>query len=776
MSTGIEEIAIPGLAEPVDVRIDSWGVPHLTASCAADLYRAQGYVAARDRLFQLDLWRRQGLGLLSEAFGSAFVERDRAARLFLYRGDMESEWAAYSGDARAVCRAFVEGVNAFIAATLADPALLPPEFRRWGHRPQPWRADDVCRIRVHGLWHNATKEWERAMVWRDFGHRVEDLRQQREPWAPVRAPEGLDLSVLDDRALDVYRLALSPLALPGASDTPAPPPASDGSNNWALAPARTVTGRALLASDPHRSVQVPSNRYLIHLTCPEFDVIGAGEPMLPGVSLGHNGHVAFCLTISPADQEDVYVYELNPEDDTLYRYGDGWEEMTLLSEAIAPSDAPPAEVELRFTRHGPVTWISDDRRTAVALRATWLGPAHSPYLASLRYQRAQNVDEFMEALDQWQAPPVNHVFADTSGRIGWAMRGALPIRPTWDGSMPVPGDGRHEWQGLRLGRDLPSVLDPEVGVVATANQHNFPDTEPWLSRPPTRDWQAGFRHQRIREAIDEQARWTVAETAALQNDYLSIPARELLALIDEHGGLEEDGLEAEIDLLRNWDHRMSADSAGAALFQRWFRRHLRPAVLRSVIAATLPAERVEDALARIDPYGFFGDPRADLSSLRELAATSPDRFRTVISSTFASAVRELRELLGEDPAAWQWGKLHRTRFVHPGGVDAHSEEGPWSLPAKPKHGSPDNVGVAYADPEGNAVIGASFRMVVDLGSWDESLAINAPGQSGVPGSPHYDDLRDLWQEDGTFPLLYSSGAVEASTAQRLRLRPGRGER
>ncbi|MGW7595518.1 penicillin acylase family protein, partial [Streptomyces rubiginosohelvolus] len=272
------------------IRTDRWGVPHIEASSADDAFLAQGWVAARDRLFQLDWWRRRGLGRTAEVLGTHYVERDRAARLFLYRGDIDEEWAAYGPRARSAVTRFVAGVNAWIAATVRDPGLLPPEFTELGYRPALW----------------------------EFGAEVEDLRRRRQPAVSPSVPEGLDLATVDPHVLDTYRLAMGPVAT-----RPVPTRTLEGSNNWGVAGGRTMSGRPLLANDPHRAMSLPSLRYLVHLSCPEFDVIGAGEPALPGISIGHNGAVAFGLTIWPVDQEDLYVYEPHPDDDARYRYGDG---------------------------------------------------------------------------------------------------------------------------------------------------------------------------------------------------------------------------------------------------------------------------------------------------------------------------------------------------------------------------------------------------------------------------------------------------------------------
>src|SRR5690606_1005123 len=233
--------------------------------------------------------------------------------------------------------------------------------------------------------------------------------------------------------------------------------------------ARTATGRPLLASDPHRAHSVPSLRYLVHLSAPGFDAIGAGEPSAPGISLGHNGSTAFGLTIFGADQEDVYVYETHPGRPDLYRYGDGWEAMTCLTERFAVRGEEDQLLELRFTRHGPVIHYDDEQRTAVAIRPVWSAPGSAAYLCSLKAMRAASGAELAAPLASWGTPSVNHVCADTQGNIGWFTAGFTPLRPNWHGLLPVPGDGSHEWQGFLAPDALPRRVNPPEGFLATAN-------------------------------------------------------------------------------------------------------------------------------------------------------------------------------------------------------------------------------------------------------------------------------------------------------------------
>ena len=295
------------------------------------------------------------------------MEQDRAARLFLYRGDMHREWLAYSSDTKRVVTAFVRGINEYVRLTGVNPDLLPEEFRIAGYRPASWSPEDVARIRSHGLYQNLQSEVERALVLRDFGPEVETLRRPLEPPHEVAIPEGLDLSLIPEDVLKVYELATGPVDFAGGQSPPAR--GLEGSNSWVISPARAATRRPILANDPHRAQSVPSLRYLAHLCAPGMSVIGAGEPVLPGVTVGHNGRIAFGLTIFSIDQEDLYVYETNPNNPSEYRYGDRWELMEVELQRIPVRGQEPVEVELKFTRHGPVSHEDRKKGVAFAVRA-----------------------------------------------------------------------------------------------------------------------------------------------------------------------------------------------------------------------------------------------------------------------------------------------------------------------------------------------------------------------------------------------------------------------
>ncbi|MEU7165473.1 penicillin acylase family protein [Streptomyces morookaense] len=764
-----DEYPVPGLAEPVEILVDDHGVPHLYARSEDDLFRAQGFQAARDRLFQLDLWRRRGLGRLSEVFGERFVARDRAARLFLYRGDMDAEWSAYGPETERVARAFTDGINAYVELCEQRPELLPAEFRELGYRPARWEPRDVAVIRSHGLFGNVEQEVARARTLRDFGPEVEELRRVREPWRRLRVPEGLDLSLIPDDVLADYRRATAPVDFTDDSLS-SPHTRPEGSNNWVIGAQRTATGRPLLANDPHRAITVPSLRYLVHLSAPGLDAIGAGEPVLPGLSIGHNGHVAFGVTIFAIDQEDLYVYETRPGAPDEYRYAGRWEPMRVVREAIDVAGGEPVDVELRFTRHGPVVHTDPDRHTAFAVRAAWLEPGTAPYLGSLEWLRARTADAFVDALDRWGTPGENVVYATPDGTIGWRPAGRVPLRLGWDGTLPVPGDGRYEWSGHVAPGRLPSVRNPPEGWFASANEMNLPADFPHDRCPVAFDWDHRFRYDRIAEVLRKATAVTVADCVRLQGDTVNLAAGRVLgaALDGYEPGAQVAGVVA---LLRAWDGDETVDSAAAAFYEVWSRRHLRPALLRHALSALVAPDRVPEAMRRLLADEVAGvDVRTDIALLEALRRDDRSTLDVLLTRSLREARRESADLLGDDdPARWRWGALHHAAPAHPlaGRLGRHRGR----LPRRERGGSGDTVMSTGYDRHFAQDEGASFRIVVDVGGWDNSRAMNSPGQSGRPGAAHWDDLYPDWSEDRSFPLHYSRKAVEAHTRTRTVLTP-----
>ena len=781
-STAVQEQNwnVAGLNGPADIVIDHWGIAHIFAANIHDAFFLQGYNAARDRLWQIDLWRKRGLGLLAKSLGPAYIDQDRAARLFLYRGGMEKEWAAYAPDSRQWVTAFVDGVNAYVAQVQSGARPLPVEFKLTDSRPETWSAEDVLRIRSHALVSNVTSEVARARVVCAGGLRADELRRKIEPLGhKVTIPPGLNpcdvpADVLKDYLLATKQVdfrALTATAqhadlsaerqLAAALDTQS----TEGSNNWVIAPSRTATGRPILANDPHRQLGSPSLRYIVALNAPGLNIIGAGEPALPGISLGHNDDIAFGITIFAIDQEDLYVYELSKSNPDAYRYQSGWEKMQIVRETIDVKGGAAREVELRFTRHGPVLSLDAANHRAFAMRTVWNESGLAGYFGSSRLLMAKNWNDFKVATNAWGAPPLNIVYADTQGNIGWAASGRAPIRKNWDGLLPVPGDGRYEWAGFH-GKDvLPSLLNPEQGYFGTANEMNLPSGYPNERNRIAFEWTDRSRIDRINELLATKTKMTLADSMAIQTDAVSAQSRRAVALLASLSSPDA-ALTQALKLLEGWNHEESTGSAAAAIYEVWATKHL---------GKTTVAKAAPEAARLIDN----GQLQAVIEYLEHpdgaLGADPAAARDAILLESLKSALAELNQRLGPDMTTWSWGRLHRATFEPAVAVLADPElraqmsVGPLQTPGS----SSTPRAQAYRPSDFSVIAGASVRLVMDVGAWDNSVAMNTPGQSDDPLSAHYRDLFPMWAQGSYVPLRFSRAAVDGDAEDVIHLSSGR---
>jgi penicillin G amidase len=751
-------IELAGLQKPVEVIRDPWGVAHIFAQTQEDLFFAQGFVAAQDRLWQMELWRRTGEGRLSAILGPSALERDKFARLMRYRGDINAEWKSYAPDAKEIIQSFVRGVNAYIETNANH---LPIEFQLTGIRPEPW-TPETCLTRMAGyvMTRNASSEVQRAQLVRLLGAAKADELLETDPFKKIEVPEGLDLSGIDNKIL------AGAVAASGQVSFDPNQRAIEGSNDWVVSGALSKTGKPILANDPHRNIALPSLRYLVHLVGPGWNVIGAGEPTLPGVAAGHNERVGFGFTIVGIDQQDLYVEETNPANPTEYRYKGQWEKMKVVREMVEVKASPhnaEAEVELRFTRHGPVIYEDQTLHRAYSLR--WVGsePGSAGYLASLSLDRATNWADFLKALERWRVPSENLVYADVDGNIGWQAAGSAPIRRGWSGLLPVPGSsGRYEWNGWLPLSELPRSYNPAKHFIATANHKIIP---PGYKHEINFEWSAPFRFQRIEEILGNGNKFSIEDFERLQHDETSIVARELVPHL--LNSLKRDSRTQMRDvylLLKDWDYKLSADSAAAAIYEVWlqklqtnFASLVVPSQAKSLVSAPSLLRTIINALDR--PYVPDGRP----SNTKEMAAG------LVLVDSLEQAITELQSKLGSDFKKWKWGDLHLAEFKHPLATD-DARRTVFDLKSVPRGGDANTVN-ATGGARFIQRAGASFREILDLGDWDKSVAINVPGQSGQPESRHYGDLLPLWAKGEYFPLLFSRAQIEKHAADRLVLEP-----
>jgi penicillin G amidase len=737
----------PGLNKPVKVLRDQWGVAHIYAQNQHDLFFAQGYVVAQDRLFQMELWKRTGQGRLSEVLGPQALGRDRYARLLRYRGDMKAEYESYSPDTREILEAFTSGINANIAERART--ALPIEFQIAGFKPEPWKPQDCLnRMAAFAMTGNVFSELRHAEIVATFGAEKATELSDFDPPVKLDPAPGADFTGLSTHAL---------AGLVG-SDTRIefPRTALEGSNDWTISGTLTRSGKPLLANDPHRVIAEPSLRYMVHLVAPGWDVIGAGEPGLPGVALGHNQNIAWGFTIFGLDQQDAYIEELNPENPLQYKTASGWKTMEVVEETFAVRGEPSVSVDLKFTQHGPVLWQEGNR----ALVLHWVGsePGTAGYLGSLAVDRAKNWDDFEAAMPRWKVPSENIVYADRAGNIGEHSTGLEPIRK-WTGLLPVPGTGGYEWTGFVPTAELPHSFNPRTGYVATANNKMIPDTYPYNVGF---EWYSVYRVQRIKEVLDHAAKSSLSmeDMQNLQNDVLSIPARELIGLLRTAVGKAPDASE---QLLLSWDCKLTRDSAAAALYEVWS-QELVKAVSEKVVPEQVKAAAGELELNQIVRH--LAHP------MSENFGQDPEEQRNhLLRFTIKIAASRLTGLQGSDPTKWSWGRMHKMKFRH--SLDqAEGAESVFDLGPVPRPGDEETVdATGYDASTFGQNSGASYREIIDLSDWDKSMAVNTPGQSGQPGSKHYSDLLPLWTEGQYFPLAYSTDAVKKVTTDELTLQP-----
>jgi penicillin amidase len=784
-------LQVDGLTQAVEIIRDHWGVNHIYAQNEGDLFFAQGYAAAKDRLFQFELWRRQATGTVAEILGPRELKRDIGARLHMFRGDLDAELNHYHPRGKTIVEAYVRGVNAYIEETERSPSLLPVEFTMLGIKPGRW-TPAVVISRHQALTSNINDEVRYLRAMKAASPEAVRGLLYFQGGEPMFTPDpAIDLKTFPDNVLELYTAFRGAIEFE-AEDVGAqyraqkPDPASlrvsrddladgavdlrpeawgltpdvdIGSNNWVVAGSRTQSTFPIMANDPHRTIAAPSLRYWVHLVAPGWNVIGGGEPVLPGVSIGHNGYGAWGLTIFGNDNEDLYVYETNPANADQYRYRGGWEAMRVVQDTIAVKGDKPASVALKFTRHGPVVFEDRANHRAYAVRAAWMEPGGAPYLASLRMNQARTWEEFREACSYNRMPAENMIWADRTGTIGWQAAGIQPLRRNWSGLLPVPGDGRYEWDGFLPINALPHEVNPARGFIATANHYLFPNDYPWTEAEHF-TWADPYRAARITELLGSGRLFSVAETGRVQNDDLSLPARALVPLLRDVPLATEAATKAR-DALAQWDFVLERDSVPAGIYAMWQRRllsntreRLMPPALKGS-GITIATKRVIDWLHA--PDGRFGD--------------HPTRARdSLVARSFDEAVAELTKRFGPDMQGWKYGqeRFHHALIRHPLSNVVNAEmQARLSVGPAPRGG--DGSTISATGNGDNQTSGGSFKIIVDTEDWDNSVGINTPGQAGNPADPHYRDLFDLWSRGKYFTLAYSRQKVESVRESTVRL-------
>lgn len=772
-----QTIGIQGLEKDVEILVDKWGIPHIYAKTESDLFFAQGYYAARDRLFQFEIWRRQSSGTVAELLGHRELKRDIGTRLFKFRGDMVEEMNYYHPHGAKIITSYVRGVNAYIDYILAHQDELPIEFKLLNTLPQKWTPEIVIS-RHQGLLGNISAELLVSRMIALVGEeKVRELFFFHPKKPMLQLDDRIEKDWLFEDILELYsayrtsvKFTKEDLVSYHTPDGYDPEPYTPdyqfseffdiGSNNWIVDGSKTQSGYPIMANDPHRRQSTPSLRYMAHLVGPGWNVIGGGEPEIPGISIGHNEHGAWGLTVYSTDAEDLYFYELNPNDPTEYKYQGNWSKMDRIEDTIRVKDMDDQYVTHYYTIHGPVLYSNQDKGFACAMRCGWLEIGGSPYLASLRMDQAHDFESFREACNYSHIPGENMIWADKAGNIGWQAVGIAPVRKNWSGLTAVWGDGSYEWDHYLPIIAKPNIYNPVEGYFVTANANVTPqDYTHWNAIGF--QWSDPFRQNRLAEYFNSGRKVSMLDMAQLQTDYLSLPARMLTPLLLSCTPSNKRQLEA-FDLLRSWDYRLSPDSRAASIYNSW------EGIMRKTLALKKIPKEAQQYLSSIQmtkiiEWIVYPD---------EVFGSEPVQGRNkFLLDCLDEALNELTERLGSDMQQWIYGQIKNKHVYlrHPFN-NAVNKELRDKLNVGPAPRGGNSFTVNNTSGNLNQTHGASFKIIVDTDDWDHCLATNSPGQSGNPDSKFYNNLFDIWVNDQYFPLFYTRNKVEAVTDHLITLK------
>ena len=749
------ELALDGLTAPVTVYRDASGIPHIVAENAHDLFFAQGFVTAQDRLWAMEAQRRVAHGTLSEVIGEGGLKNDTMMRTLGMTESAEADWETLDADTQAALTAYADGVNAFLAQADGD---LPLEFKILGITPQPWTPIDSLvfgKLVAWGLSNNYQDELiisqlTQTLTWEEVLSILPDYP------GPDVIPDANAAILPQTAEAMLARTAtfMSPGESPGEINLALLKP-DQGSNAWVVGGSHTASGKPLLAGDPHQGLSMPTLWYEVglHTRDNQYNVVGASLPGLPGVEIGHNANIAWAVTNARPDVQDLFIETLDA-DGAQYQFKDEWKDITFREEVIQVKDAAPVTLNVRVTHHGPL--ISDatpDSPQHLALRWTGLDQGRPLAQAILQLNRAANWDEFRAALALWQLPGMNFVYADTEGNIGFQMSGAVPVRAQNDlyGLQPVSGsDAKREWVGFVPFEELPSAVNPKGDFFASANNRpaglDYPHFLSHYFQPP-------YRVALISETIRDSQNVTADDFARLQASWHSDINLQVARAIANEAAPQTESEKAAVALLQDWDGDMAPDSAAAALSE---------SAMWNLLRLTLDPKLDS---ASIDSYlTLAGYPSMFLQNLLDDPADPwwDGRRAALMTAALSAAVTELD--------GQTWGDIHTHTYAHPlGSVAALApifNRGPF-----PTGGNWNTVnsGAYYADKPYAMVLGPAYRIIADPADWDASLSIIPSGQSGQPFNPHYDDQIQQWLNVEYHPLPFSLEAIESVAVNTLRL-------
>jgi penicillin G amidase len=779
-------IQLPGLEGTVEVYRDDAGIPHIYADTQHDLFMAQGYIHAQDRFYQMDFWRHTTAGTLAELYGDGLFSTDTFLRTVGWRRIAVEEFSLMDPDTQAVYQAYADGVNAYIGSrSAADLSLEYSILAVNGlsnYTPKPWTPVDSLA-------------WAKAMAW-DLDENLNSEIARADLIQQIGEEKALDYLPLypDDHPVIVPSELLQVQGLSELHDQVesvsaflGPRTEGIGSNNWVVAGSRTDTGRPILANDPHLGIQMPSIWYqaalhcnTINENCP-YDVTGFSFAGVPGIIIGHNNRIAWGFTNLGPDVQDLVIEKINPDNPNQYEVNGKWVDMTLVEETLTAANGVQKTITVRYTRHGPlindVYWnpkgvvingVTLGEGYAIALRSTALQTGFS-FRAVLKLDRAQNFDDFRNALKDFAGPAQNIVYADVDGNIGYQAPGRIPIRAHGDGLLPVPGwTDEYEWTGYIPFEKLPYLYNPPDGFIVTANNAVVDKNYPYLI---SLGWDPGYRAQRITDMITAEAKVSVGSIQQMQGDNASLGAEEELPYLFDLT-FDDPKLQIALDQLKGWDYQMGIDSQPAAVYASFYK-----SLLANTFRDDIPERYWPDGSGStwIVVRNLLADPTN--SWWDDKATPAVETRDDILRKSFADGYAELEKTLGTDSAKWAWGKLHTATFANEtvgssgiAVVDSLFNRGPVAVGGA---GSVVNATAWSPSRDFPYEVRAlpSMRMIVDLADLTKSVSINTTGQSGHAYDPHYDDMIEAWRLIRYNPMLWDRDTIEAQADNHLSLTP-----
>ena len=757
-------LPVAGLSAPVSISRDGHGVPAIEAATLDDLFFAQGYVTAQDRLFQMDLLRRAAAGELAEVVGGIAVKHDRQQRILGLRSTAETGLQNATAEDREFFDAYARGVNAFM---VSHRNSLPLEFRVLGYSPRPWTMQDSLVI-AYQMIETLSTPPDAALIrekilarlgpdlsadlyvnksWRDHppgaDSEMKDLHEERE-----NSPRGALALAQVDSGLNSW---LQPFFHQ--------PIHALGSNNWVVSGEHTVTGKPLLSNDMHLAHRMPNLWYEAHLRSGDFDVAGVTLPGYPCVIVGHNARIAWGFTNIGPTVEDAYIETY--DDHGEYLTPDGWKTPQRRREVIHVKGEPDVALEVEITRHGPVvSELSPGETRKIALRWTLYEGVRNPFF---QIDSAQNWQQFRRALSAFDAPGQNVIYADVDGNIGYQATGKVPIRASGDGSLPEDGSSNaHAWTGFIPFEKLPSVFNPPSGIIATANGRITPDRYQYSI---STEWEAPWRTERIYRSLGSGRKLSSADMLALQTDTYSeldhLIAQKVVHAVGKAKNVTPRARRAA-EILQQWNGQMDANSAAptiaSATCTELKRLLLEPKLGRA------SSDKQSQALNWKSYHWMM-----ETVFLENVLSQQPPRWLSPQYSTYddliAAALDEAANKAPPDLTSWKWGEANSVTIQNPilGRIPLLRH---WTGPGtQPQSGSGHTVKASGRD------YGPSERFTADLSNLDASTLNIVTGQSGNLLSPYYMDQWEAWYTGFTFPLPFSSSGVKSAATHRLILQP-----